>query len=152
MQSVIMKTYIHAPIEKVWEALSDHEGYVRYKGFSVSKLLKEGEKERNGVGAVREVHGMGSKFVEDIVKFEPPRMFEYKVVKCSRPLGHEIGRVELIPRGEGTEIHWLTVFWLKIPVIGKLMEPRTKIEATDFFYDFLLDMKDKLEAEVSRSA
>jgi len=147
VQSVIMKTYIHAPIEKVWEAITDHEGYVRYKGFSLSKLLKEGDQERNGLGAVREVHGMGSKFVENIVKFEPPRIFEYKVVKCSRPLGHEIGRVELIPRGEGTEIHWLTVFWLKIPLIGRWMEPRTRIEARDFFYDFLLDMKDKLESE-----
>jgi hypothetical protein len=114
-------------------------------------LLKEGDKERNGVGAVREVHGMGSKFVGNIVKFGPPRMLEYKVVKCTRPLGQDIGRVELIPRGEGTEIHWLTVFWLKIPVLGKLMEPRTRIKARDFFYDFLLEMKDKLEGEVAPS-
>ena len=148
MQSVIMKTYIHAQIKKVWEAISDYEGYTRFKGFDLAKVLKEGDKERNGLGTVREVHCMGSKFVENIVVFEPPSLLEYKVVKCSRPLGHKIGRIELIPRGEGTEIHWLTVFWLKIPCIGKWLEPRTRLEARDFFYDFLLDMKDKLESEM----
>ena len=147
MISVVLKAYIHAPVEKVWEAISDHEGYKRFRGIDLAKVIKGGEKERNGVGAVREVHGMGVKFVEDIVTYEPPRLLEYKVVRCNRPIEHDIGRVELIPRGEGTEIHWVSRFRMKIPLIGSWLGERNRVVARDWFYDFVLDMKEKLEKE-----
>jgi hypothetical protein len=147
MHRIVVKAYIHAPIERVWNVFSDHEGYSSLKGVQYAKLLKEGAKERNGVGAVREVHGMGVEFIEDIVTYEPPRLLEYKVVQCSKPIDHEIGRVELIPRGEGTEIHWVSSFRLKIPLIGKWLGERTRLSSRDWFYNCVLDMKDKLEAE-----
>jgi len=147
MFSVVLKAYIHAPVEQVWEAISDHEGYTRFKGIDLAKLVKEGAEERNGVGAVREVHGMGVKFVEHIVTYEPPRLLEYRVVRCNRPIEHEIGRVELIPRGEGTEIHWVSRFRMKIPLIGNWLGERTRVAGRDWFYDFVLDMKEKLEKE-----
>lgn len=147
MESIVVKAYIHAPIEQVWEVMSDHENYSRFKGIEYSKLVKKGANERNGVGAVREVHGMGAKFVEDIVAYEPPRLLEYRVVRCSRPIEHEIGRVELIPRGDGTEIHWVSRFRVKIPLIGKWLGERNRAVARDGFYDFLLDIKEKLEKE-----
>jgi len=147
MVSIELKAYIHTPIEQVWEAISDHEGYTRFKGIDLAKLVKEGVKERNGVGAVREVHGMGVEFVEDIVTYEPPRLLEYRVVRCNRPIEHEIGRVELIPRSEGTEIHWVSRFRLKIPLIGNWLGERTRVAGRDWFYDFVLDMKEKLEKE-----
>jgi uncharacterized protein YndB with AHSA1/START domain len=147
MVSVVLKAYIQAPIERVWEAISDHEGYTRFKGIDLAKVVKEGVKERTGVGAVREVHGMGIKFVEDIVTYEPPRLLEYRVVRCNRPIDHEIGRVELISRGEGTEIHWVSRFRLKIPLIGNWLAERYRVLARDWFYDFVLDMKEELEKE-----
>ena len=151
MHSIVTKAYIHASIERVWDVFSDHEGYSKLKGVKYAKLLKEGTRERNGVGAVREVHGMGAKFVEDIVTYEPPNVLEYKVVRCSKPIEHEIGRVELIPRSEGTEIHWVSRFRLKIPLIGNWLGERTRVAGRDWFYDFVLDMKDKLEGEASNS-
>ena len=147
MESIVVKAYIHAPIGRVWEVLSDHEHYSRLKGVEYSRLLKEGAKERNGVGAVREIHGMGARFIEDMVAYEAPRLLVYKVVRCSKPIEHEIGRVELIPRGEGTEIHWVSRFRLKIPLIGKWLGKRNRVVARDWFYDFVLDLKDRLEAE-----
>ena len=152
MQSIVMKAYIHAPIERVWDVFSDHEGYSRLKGVNYSKLLKEGTRERNGVGAVREVHGMGAEFIEDIVTYEPPRLLEYKVVRCNKPIEHEIGRVELISRGEGTEIHWVSRFRLKVPLIGNWLGERNRVVARDWFYDCVLDMKDKLEGEASNGS
>lgn len=149
MESIIVKVYIHAPIEQVWEVMSDHENYSRLKGVEYSKLLKEGEKERNGVGAVREIHGMGTKFIEDIVGYEPPRLLEYRVIRCSKPIEHEIGRVELIPRGDGTEIHWVSRFRLKTPLIGKWLGKRNRPVVRDWFYDCVLDLKDRLEADTA---
>jgi hypothetical protein len=81
------------------------------------------------------------------VTYEPPRLLEYKVVRCSKPIEHEIGRVELIPRSAGTEIHWVSRFRLKIPLIGNWLGERTRVAGRDWFYDFVLDMKEKLEKE-----
>ena len=150
MHSIIMKAYIHAPIERVWDVFSDHENYSHLAGVDYSKLLKEGDEERNGVGAVREVHGMGTQFVEDILTYEPPRLLEYKVVRCNKPIEHEIGRVELISRGEGTEVLWVSRFRLKVPLIGKWLGERNRVIARDWFYDLVLDMKDELEEESSK--
>ncbi len=149
MEAIVVKAYIHAPIDRVWDVFSDHENYSKLAGVRYSKLLKEGTDERNGLGAVREVHGMGVKFVEDIVAYEPPRLLEYKVVRCSKPIEHEIGRVELIPRGDGTEIHWVSRFRLKIPLIGKWLGKQNRAAGRAWFYTCVLDMKDKLEREAS---
>ena len=145
MVTVLLKVYIHAPIERVWELFSDHEGYVRFKAVSFARLLKEGQGDRNGVGAVREIHALGVKFVEDILVFEPPRRLDYKVVKCNAPLEHENGRVDLIARGEGTELHWITRFRIKLPLIGPLLAPLARLQTRDSFYDLLLEAKDILE-------
>ncbi len=145
MVTVLLKAYIHAPIERVWELFSDHEGYIRFKGVSLAKLLEPGRKERNGVGAVREVHALGVKFVEDILVFEPPRRLDYKVVKCNTPLEHEIGRMDMIQRGEGTEVHWITRFRVKVPLVGGLLSNWARMYTRDKFYDLLLEAKEMLE-------
>jgi len=140
-----MKIYIHAPIERVWEGLSNHEGLIRFSDVTYARLLQEGQGNRNGLGAVREVHFHGVKFVEDIVAFEPPRLLEYKVKKCSMPIEHDIGRVELIARGEGTEVHYLTRFRVKVPVIGGWLGRRAALQFRNAFWDLLLEAKDLLE-------
>jgi len=150
--TVLLKVYIHSPIERVWELFSDHEGYARFKAVSFAKLLKEGQGDRNGVGAVREIHALGVKFVEDILVFKPPRRLDYKVVKCTAPLEHEIGRMDLIQRGEGTELHWITRFRVKLPLVGPLLAPLARLQTRDKFYDLLLEAKDMLEAGPTRGS
>lgn len=152
METVVLKTYIHAPIERVWEMVSDHEGYTQFRVVTFAKLLKEGQNERNGLGAVREIHLLGTKFVEEIIAFEPPRRLDYKVIRCSMPMEHEKGCVDLIPRGEGTEIHWVTRFYIKVPLIGTWLGHRARLQFRDAFYDSLLELKDKLESEISQGA
>lgn len=151
METVLLKAYIHAPIERVWGLFSDHEGYTRFKAVTFAKLLEPGRVERNGVGAVREIHALGVKFVEDILVFEPPRRLDYKVVRCNTPLEHEIGRMDLIQRGEGTELHWITRFRVKVPLIGRLLGHWARMYTRDNFYDLLLEAKEILERDPTGS-
>ena len=145
MVNIDVTQYINAPREKVWEILSDHEGYTAFKGVSMAKLLKPGGKEKNGLGAVREVKVFGVTFIEDIVGFDPPSCLEYHVSKCSIPMNHKLGRVEFTPRGEGTEVHWVSQTETVQPIIGGLLG---KIGGTVMQYiisQALLNVKNRLE-------
>ena len=145
MESVILKAYVHAPAEKIWDILGVHENYTLLKDVVYAKLLREGENERNGVGAIREVHVQSTKFIEEITVYEPPRRVDYLVTKCNHPMKHHGGRVDLIPRGDGTEIHWVTSFSVPIPLIGRMFAKIYRMVVRDIFYDNLLHMKAELE-------
>ena len=55
METIEVRVDIQAPIQKVWDRFSDHEGYVHFRGVSEARLLEPGARERNGVGAVRKI-------------------------------------------------------------------------------------------------
>lgn len=145
METAVIKAYVHAPVERVWDALTDHAKLARFEGVSSARLLRRGTADENGEGAQREVYLGRARFVEDIVRFEPHRVMEYRVVECSLPLKHDIGRITLIPRNGGTEIHWTTRFGLDIPVIGSALTRLARALVCDGFHSMLLQLKDELE-------
>jgi hypothetical protein len=110
--------YIHATPERVFAALSDHEHFFRGKDIKLSRVVSPGTTETNGLGAIREIHNGGVRFLETITHFDRPRRFDYLITKCSVPLRHEGGRITFTPRGDGTEIHWISDFEVRLPVIG----------------------------------
>ena len=111
-------------------------------------MVKPGDDHPAGVGAVREVTVMGSTFEEVIVAFEPPRLLTYRILR-SRPLpiAHELGRVELLPRGEGTEVQWSTTFSVPVPLVGGLLARPLRVAMQHQFNEILLWLKDYLESE-----
>jgi uncharacterized protein YndB with AHSA1/START domain len=147
MQTAVMKSYIHAPASRVWEAITDHAGLARFSGVRSARLLRSGREHPNGAGAKREVFLGRLRFVEDIVRFEPPHVMEYRVVECSVPFDHELGRIELIERGRGTEVHWTTRFQIAIPGIGSILTKAARPMVCDGFHAMLLELKNELEAD-----
>ncbi len=147
MQTALMKTYIHAPACRVWAAITDHGALARFSGVTSARLLRAGREHANGVGAQREVVLGRLRFLEDIVRFEPPHVIEYRVVECTVPFDHELGRIELIERGRGTEVHWTTRFQIAIPVIGKLLTKAARPLVCDGFHGMLLELKHELEGD-----
>ena len=146
MQTARMDIYIEAPIERVWDVLTDYAGYARIPQVRNARVVRTGREHPAGVGAVREVEVMGSTFQEEIVEFEPPRRLAYRITE-SRPLtiAHDIGRVELTARGTGTEIHWTTRLAVDVPVLGPLLTPVVRLLAQNTFNEILLWLKDDLE-------
>jgi len=121
MQTITVKRTIDAPIEQVFEILSDHANYKSFPGVKDSRLLQEGKPDRNGLGAVRRIETPGVWFVEAITAFERPRRFDYRITECSLPLEHQGGSVRCEPAGKATLVTWTTTLRIRIPLIGGLL-------------------------------
>lgn len=126
MQTITVRRSIPAPIERVFEVLSDHANYKSFPGVKDSQLVQEGQPERNGVGALRRIETPGVWFVEAITAFERPRRFDYRITECSLPLEHQGGSVRCESRGAGTDVTWTTTMRIKVPLLGGLL---TKLAA-----------------------
>jgi uncharacterized protein YndB with AHSA1/START domain len=139
MQTVTVKRTVHAPIEKVFELLSDHANYKLFPGITDSKLLREGKPDKNGVGALRRVETPRIWFEEEVTAFDRPRSFEYRITKTSLPIQHQGGRVELQATPEGTAVTWTSTVRFTTPLIGGLL---TRLMAPTLGKAFAVMLKD----------
>ena len=109
-----------APIEDVFELLSDHRGYTRFRGFTLAELVREGESEPNGVGALRRLHTGGLRFDEEITAFERPTRMDYLIREINAPLQHEGASIRLTPADGETHVRWTSDSTMRIPLVGGL--------------------------------
>ncbi|MFQ5352497.1 MAG: SRPBCC family protein [Candidatus Binatia bacterium] len=100
---IVETVEISAPIEQVFERLIDHEAMSDWPGVSRCRLIREGSP-RNGLGAVREVVGSGLTLHEEVVAYQPPEGYDYKITK-GLPVDH-LGRVRLAPVEGGVRLTW----------------------------------------------
>ena len=121
MFSIHVERTIDKPIEDVFAALSDHANYSQFKGVDKSTLIVEGKKDKNGLGAVREIIAGGANLHEEIVAYEPPYKLGYKIIK-SKPLpyNHELGEVTLKEQDGKTHVTWRSVGHISIFLLGSL--------------------------------
>lgn len=117
MPSFELERRIHAPIDTVWEVLTDHRGYVKWAGVDESVLEREGTSDPNGVGAVRRIKKGIAGVTEEIVASEKPRTFSYKVV-AGPPVRDYLAVVNLTAAGNDTVVHWTVRFEPKLPLTG----------------------------------
>ena len=122
MHRIHVNFYINAPVERVFDAMADHEHFFRGGAIRSARVVRQGEGERNGKGAVREIHASGLRFLEEITCFERPSRFDYQITECTIPVNHEGGQLHFIDRGAGTEIDWISDYEIPIPLVGKPME------------------------------
>jgi len=136
MKTVEASVHVQAPIDRVFDLMIDTEGCPAWlKGAKKAKLLKEGNDARYGVGAIRSIRLSGISFAEEIVKYDPPDSFDYKAQKCTLPMKHELGRMEFVRSGDGTDVHWISRARGKH--IGRLLEPLMSRAMTKSFQDIL---------------
>ena len=103
---VTSQTTVAAPIETVWDTLSDHVGMSEWGPFTVT-MDKLGTADPNGVGAIRRIAspGPGPDIVEEVVTFEAPHRLGYKALS-GVPFRGYTGEVRLSEAGAGTQIFW----------------------------------------------
>ena len=115
-----------APIETVFDALTNHRGIADYvKAVRRSTLDREGTPAPNGVGAVRRIEALGPAIVEEIIEYERPNRYAYKMVSGA-PVRDHVGTVTLRPAGTGTEVSWHLQSKPKIPGLDWLLTPVLK--------------------------
>ena len=123
MQAINVTRIISAPIEDVFELLSDHAGYSAFEGIRDAKLLNEGDEEPNGDGAVRRIDLGAVWFEERISNFKRPYQFDYRIIRSRPPIEHESGCIRLQETREGTQVIWTSRFRIKIPILGAALSP-----------------------------
>jgi len=119
MFSISVERTIDKPIAEVFQVLSEHANYSQFKGVDKSTLIKNGKDDINGLGAVREIQAAGATLHEEIVKFEPPYVLSYKIIR-SKPLPyeHKFGEVRLTEVDGKTHVHWRSQGHINIPLLG----------------------------------
>lgn len=122
MPTVRVEEIVDAPRDALFAVLTDHEGYGRFRGVQECTLIRDGSPERNGLGAVRRVRLGGPAVLdEEIVVFEPSKVYEYRVIRARPfPVKQTLGRVELEAIDAGrTKVTWTSTFEITVPIVGK---------------------------------
>ncbi|MBW2551232.1 MAG: SRPBCC family protein [Deltaproteobacteria bacterium] len=77
---VSKQIHLQAPIELIFERLVDHDAMSDWPGVTSCRLVQEGTP-RNGLGAVRQVKTNGLTLLEEVVHYEPPLRYDYRITK-----------------------------------------------------------------------
>jgi uncharacterized protein YndB with AHSA1/START domain len=112
------ETTVAAPIQTVWDTLSDHVGMSQWGPGITVTLDKRGTPEPNGVGAVRRLASPGPApdILEEVVTYEAPHLFGYKALSGT-PFPGYAGEVRLTPAGAGTHISYTISTTARFPLV-----------------------------------
>jgi len=117
---------VGAPPETVFDVLTDHRRYAEITPLRKSVLEREGDPAPNGVGAIRAVTSVGPPLREEIVSYQPPSRFSYKVISGA-PVRDHLGTVLLEPAGAGTKITYAVRMTPTVPLAGRVVVGATKL-------------------------
>jgi uncharacterized protein YndB with AHSA1/START domain len=115
---VEVSAQVAAPIEHVFERITDHEAMVEWPGISACALIVEGAP-RNGLGAIRRITASGLTLDEQVVTWEPPGRYEYRIIR-GLPVKH-LGTVRLRAHRGGTEVVWRVELRSRVPLVAELV-------------------------------
>jgi uncharacterized protein YndB with AHSA1/START domain len=116
MASFTLQSTVAAPIELVFDVLTDHRGYSKLTPLRSSTLEREGEPAPNGIGAVRVLKLAGPPIREEVTEFDAPSRFAYKMLSGA-PVKSHTGTVELASSGAAsTDVVWRVDSTPSIPV------------------------------------
>ncbi|HEX2264660.1 MAG TPA: SRPBCC family protein [Solirubrobacterales bacterium] len=108
---------VAAPPEVVFDVLTDHRRYNEITDLRKSELEREGEPAPNGVGAIRVLALAGPPMREEVIAYERPFRFAYKILS-GLPVRDHVGTVELQPADGGTEVVYAVKTTPTIPLAG----------------------------------
>src|SRR5678809_543160 len=94
METVTLQARIRAPRDQVFQALSDHEGFPAFSALRRVTLRREGSPDRNGTGAIRVMYAPGLRIEEEVVSWDPPAGYEYRLLRGA-PIRDHRGRISV---------------------------------------------------------
>lgn len=117
VQRISVRSVTAADADTVYALLRDGASWPRWSPLGSFELVREGEDEPEGLGAIRLFRTGGIRSYEEIVALEPGRRFGY-ALDHGLPLRDYVAYVDLAPVDGGTEIHWHSSFTAKVPSTG----------------------------------
>jgi uncharacterized protein YndB with AHSA1/START domain len=147
MRTVLVKIHINAPIERVFDAISDHERFLVAADGTKTEVVHAGSSERNALGCIREVKvGHRAWYIEEITAWERPSYFEYTIRKASMPIHHEGSRLSFTAADGGTDVQWTSRFSIPVPILGLFLGAAAAKLYSKAFTGLLSATKAQLEA------
>jgi len=115
---VTSQTTVAAPIETVWDKLSNHVGMSTWGPGITVTMDRLGTADPDGVGAIRRIAapGPGPDIVEEVVSFSAPNLLGYKALSGT-PFPGYAGEVRLTPAGAGTHINYTVSTTASFPLV-----------------------------------
>jgi len=111
---------IQAQPEVVFDVLTDHRRYAELTPLRRSELEREGDPAPNGVGAIRALTAVGPPLREEVVAYERPGRFSYKVLSGA-PIRDHLGTAVLTAEGSGTRLTYSVRMMPTVPLGGGLV-------------------------------
>ena len=146
MRTVQVRIHVNAPIERAFEAISNHERFLIAADGTKTMVLQAGRSERNGLGCIREVKvGQRAWYVEEITAWDRPYYFEYTIRKASMPMHHGGSRLSFTAADGGTDVEWSSRFSIPIPILGLFLGATAAKLYTKAFTGMLTAAKTQLE-------
>lgn len=146
MRTITVQHTIQAPPEKIFDILADHANYKQFPGITGSRLLQPGKRDKNGIGAVRQIDVGRARFVELVTRYKRPTRLDYRIVKSFPPVQHQGGSITLEAGPHGTVVTWTSTIRLKLPVVGGLLTPLLTAQLSKGFLHTLKAVEKKLAA------
>jgi uncharacterized protein YndB with AHSA1/START domain len=109
--------HVAAPPEIVFDVLTDHRRYPEITPLRKAELEREGEPEPNGLGAIRVLTAAGPPMREEVIAYERPNRFSYKLLS-GLPFRDHVGTVELTELDQGTQVIYAVHTTPTVPVGG----------------------------------
>jgi uncharacterized protein YndB with AHSA1/START domain len=145
MFKIKVERIVKAPIDKVFDAISDHANYALYPSVGIAHLLNEGDGERNGKGALRTVETGVFKVWERITAFQRPIHMQYKIER-SKPfkIDHYEGIIDLKDLADGTtHVTWVSEGKIAVPLIGRFLDNKMQKQGTAVFHSMLKSIESR---------
>jgi hypothetical protein len=111
------RVFVNAPIDHVFERITDHEAMRAWPGIGACRLVVEGTP-RNGLGAVRRIRAMGITLDEEVVHYERPVGYDYSIIR-GLPVEHR-GVVRLAEIGGRVEVLWRVRLASRWPLVAEI--------------------------------
>jgi hypothetical protein len=115
--SFTLEREVAASPEVVFDVLTDHRGYAEITPMRKVELEREGEPALNGVGAIRVLHSVGPPLREEVIGFERPGRFSYRMLSGA-PVRDHVGTVSVEPAGAGAKVTYAVRTTPTLPVGG----------------------------------
>jgi len=130
MQRFVIRQEVKASLEKTFNAVTDHELFIRKAMLAPCKRIKDGvDGYVNGLGSVREItlplpQLALLKLHEEVTSFHPNQLMQY-IITRGAPLSHYLGTVEFMGDDRHTNITYRVELDAEIPgvafVVAKAM-------------------------------
>ncbi|BAD59910.1 hypothetical protein NFA_50580 [Nocardia farcinica IFM 10152] len=112
---VDMERTIAAPIDEVFDWMTDATNYPRVPAVRRVTLVRPGDTHGHGAGAIRIVNTPLLRMTEEIVEYRRPTLMRYRITRSAPPLRHDEGYMAFREVPGGTRVRWYSRFEVDSP-------------------------------------